>query len=159
MTSHPNFDPTPISNRRRWLILLLPALISLIGLVVLFFVQQQLTPGWQTAMERYQSEQADAGNVFEVMAVVTALLPAEYDANEPFRPAADSIAVDLPVAEIRCVEIRPEADADQRMILLLLRNQDGTTPNDWQIYEATGNGQQVQRTVAEIGCFFPNFDD
>jgi hypothetical protein len=152
-------NPIPISNRRRWLLIFLPAIISLIGLIALFVFQQQLTPTWQIAMESYQINQAERGNEFEVLAVVTALLPQEYGTNEPFRAVETIItASPMPPVEIRCVETRP-IGRDERQILLLIRHTEDAKPNDWVIYEAAGTEGRVNRSIAEIGCFFPSFEE
>ena len=151
-------DPIPISNRRRWLLIFLPAIVSFVGLIALFVFQQQLTPTWQIAMESYQRLQAERGNDFEVLAVVTALLPTEFGTNEPFRAVEVTANTSLltPPVEVRCVEVRPSG-RDERNILLLIRHTDDAQPDDWVIYEAAGSEGRVNRTVAEIGCFFPSF--
>lgn len=158
MRTQPEFDPVPISNRRRWLLLFLPAIISLFGIVVLFVFQQQTTPSWQVRMEAHQAEQADRGNVFEVMAVVTALLPEEFGANEPFRPVGDPSFVFTAPKEVRCLEVRPTG-SDERRILLLIRYIEDAEPNDWVIYEAAGTESRINRSIAELGCFFPSFEE
>ena len=158
MRTQPEFNPVPISNRRRWFLLFLPAIVSLFGLVVLFVFQQQTTPGWQVRMEAYQAEQAERGDVFEVMAVVTALLPQEFGANEPFRAVGDRSFVFTAPEEVRCLEVRPNGSSERRIVLLIRYTEDAE-PSDWVIYEAAGTDSRINRSIAEIGCFFPTFGE
>ncbi len=166
MSQENNMAPIPISDRRRWLLLLVPAFVSLGGLIVLIIFQFQTIPAWQVAMERYQSEQAEAGNLFSVISVVTALLPAEFGPDEPFHPVGElsgrdrDRALTYPPAEVRCVELQSEPEPDgERRIILLVKNEEDSDHADWLIYEPAGPPLSVNQAVAEIGCFFPSFEE
>ncbi len=168
MQLDPDRNPIPMSSARRWLVIFMPAILSLSALAAIFLLQRQWTPDWQVALERYQAAQHEQGSTIEVIAVVTALLPGEFGANEPFRPTFTSnFTVTSPVtgtqtttqstpSEVRCVEVQT-ALAGERQILLLIPHKNVSSPNEWIIYESAGSAAAINKTLAEIGCFFPDW--
>lgn len=159
----------PITGLRRWLLLLGPALLSLLGLIALLVYESRAVPAWQLELNRYQTEQMASDSEFTAGLAVAASWPERYGANMPFRPASESVdyRAEIPAAEIVgtdgrrpllyppteviCVQVQEEGGAER--VLLVVHHQDAFNA-DWLIYEPIGSAVGIDAALLELGCSF-----